>query len=145
MQSLKNRKIPMFKKLIRFGLIAVICGGAVFSNDFLSRRAIQYEAMQFYDRQGYRPDLAIRFEPGQLQQYSVEVSTYATQSSTAIGTGIWLVAAFLIVGVLHENGKAPSKAQLLFQSWIKAAQKNDSLAMAKIETEVINVDATATE
>ncbi|MBW4422294.1 MAG: hypothetical protein KME13_24285 [Myxacorys californica WJT36-NPBG1] len=127
----------MLKNLIRYGLSVAICGGAFVVSDRISQNLTRNAAIEFYETQKFSPDRDIQFSPGGLQTYTSEAAKQASAATHLPVVSVWLVSAGL-VGIVFGSGSntAINRGEALFQQWIKATQKNDSLTMARIENEV---------
>ena len=129
----------MLKNLIRFGLVSVICGGAIVTGDYATQRITRYESLRFYEAQHYRPGIDIQFAPAELQAYGIALAESSANATTNARTLVWLLAAGLIAIVVSSDGKAFSKSETQFrqfQAWLKAVKANNSLKVAEIETQV---------
>jgi hypothetical protein len=131
----------MIKQFVRGLLVIGIGLAAGYANGQVAELAAEQSAQKtFYARQ-FDPNRDVQFSINGLQQYTTETARSAADLAQGyqlmVALAAFALTAFVMMAPTPDRKPQPiTETQLLFQRWISAAKKNNSLEMAAIETQV---------
>lgn len=130
----------MLKQFIRGILVVAIGLASGYANGQVAELAAEQSAQKtFYSRQ-FDPNRDVQFSIAGLQQYTTETARSAADLAQGyqlvVAVTAFALTAFVLMVPTPDRKQPITETQLLFQRWVNATKKNNSLEMAAIEHQV---------